>query len=720
MATLDDFSSSAIDPSSAPASPPAAMASAGKYGTPANILDGLRHVESSGNQYAINADTKAMGQYQFTPDTVAALHKQGVKFNPFEPTEARDAADQYLSHLAKQNGGDYSKALAQYGGFKTKDPSQYVAAVMKGGPAAATKAPGFKPQVDDFSSSAIDSAPAAAPTAETAKAQPATPSAAPTSLMDTIKQGAGNVVAGAVRGAGSIGATILSPIDAAARAVNGGKPISVGGYDIAGQDRRAGMDQALTTMGAQPDSIPFQTGKLGAEIAGTAGIGGAVGAGAKVLGATPEVVSALSTGGMSLGGGTTGSAVGNAALRGAAGGVGGALTAGAVDPSTATTGSAIGALTPGAAWLMGTAGKAIATGVGKVSSSILGGTTGTGSAVVDAAYNAGLKGDRTFIDNMRGNANFADIVDQAKGALATMREARGAAYRSGMAAVSGDKTVLDMVPVQKAVSDAQQKFGTFNGQVVNENANAAITKVSAKVNEWMQLDPAQFHTPEGLDKLKQWVGGELENAKPGTQTDTALKGIYNSIKGTVSAQAPTYAKTMADYSTASEHLSEISRTLSLNPKASIDTSVRKLQSVLRNNVNTNFGNRAGNVAALEEQGGASLIPAIAGQSMSSAWPRGIAGVGDLAALGAAGAVHPGALAGAVAASPRIVGEAAYGAGRLSSLMGAGASNSGRYLPLNTVAPLLGTQQPQSMLGIQQPQTLQSLMSQLNVRRKTSP
>lgn len=710
MASLDDFSANAIDPVAAPAALPQSPASVGKYGTPTHILDGLRHVESRGNQYAINTDSKAMGQYQFTPDTVATLHKKGIKFNPFEPTEARDAADQYITTLAKQNGGDYSKALAQYGGFKTKDPSKYISDVMKGGPVAASRAPVVKSEVDDFSSSAVDSAPVAEVTPT--KVAPPAAVAAPVSMMDTLKQGAGNVLAGAVRGAGSLGETLLSPIDAAARAVNGGKPISVGGYEIAGHDRKTGMDQRLTEMGAQPNSVAFQAGKLGAEVAGTAGIGGVLAKGAKVLGAAPEVISALSSGGMSLGGGTTGSAIGNAALRGSSGGLTGALSAGAVDPSNATTGSAIGALTPGAAWLMGAAGKGIANGVGKVSSSILGGTTGTGSAVVNAAYNAGLKGDRSFIDNMRGNANFADIVDQAKSALSTMREARGAAYRNGMAAVSGDKTVLDMVPVQKAVTDAHQKFGTFNGQVVNENANAAISKVAAKVDEWAHLDPAQFHTPEGLDKLKQWVGGELENAKPGTQTDTALKGIYNSIKGTVATQAPTYAKTMADYSTASEHLSEISRTLSLNPKASIDTSVRKLQSVLRNNVATNFGNRLGNVEALESQAGANLVPAIAGQSMSSIWPRGMAGVGDLAALGAAGSVHPGALVGAVAASPRIVGEAAYKTGRLSSLMGAGgASNSSRYLPLNPAVPLLATQQPD---------TLQSLMSQLNVRRKTSP
>lgn len=108
----------------------------GSYGTPSNILDGLMRTESSGNPYAINPSSKAMGPYQFTPDTVAMLHKQGIKFDPFDPVQSRQAADYYMSQLIKQNGGDVNKALAQYGGFKTQNPAPYIAKVT-GGPMAA-------------------------------------------------------------------------------------------------------------------------------------------------------------------------------------------------------------------------------------------------------------------------------------------------------------------------------------------------------------------------------------------------------------------------------------------------------------------------------------------------------------------------------------------------------------------------------------------------------
>ena len=107
--------------------------------------------------------------------------------------------------------------------------------------------------------------------AEIRKMQAAPVEAAPAepSTMDSIKQGAGNLLAGAVRGAGSIGATLLSPIDIAKDAI-AGKGLSL----ESNRARRKGMDDALQSMGAEPESWMYKGGKLGGEIAGTAGMGG--------------------------------------------------------------------------------------------------------------------------------------------------------------------------------------------------------------------------------------------------------------------------------------------------------------------------------------------------------------------------------------------------------------------------------------------------------------
>jgi soluble lytic murein transglycosylase-like protein len=103
-----------------------------KYGTPTKLLDNLMQTESSGNPLAVNKGSGAMGAFQFMPSTVAALKKQGITFNPFDANQSRDAASQYIQQLVKQNGGDYAKAMAAYGGFKTQSPDQYVGKVLAG------------------------------------------------------------------------------------------------------------------------------------------------------------------------------------------------------------------------------------------------------------------------------------------------------------------------------------------------------------------------------------------------------------------------------------------------------------------------------------------------------------------------------------------------------------------------------------------------------------
>lgn len=109
-----------------------AQAPGRSFGTPSAILDNLMQVESSGNPLAINPTSGAMGAYQFMPNTVSMLRKQGMAFNPFDAQQARQAADFYLSQLVSQHGGDWNKALAAYGGFKDKDPTKYVSRVLQG------------------------------------------------------------------------------------------------------------------------------------------------------------------------------------------------------------------------------------------------------------------------------------------------------------------------------------------------------------------------------------------------------------------------------------------------------------------------------------------------------------------------------------------------------------------------------------------------------------
>ena len=103
------------------------------------ILDRLKKTESSGDALALHPKTKALGAYQFMPETAVMLHKKGIEFNPFNEKESRQAAKQYLEMLVKQNNGDLDKALKQYGGFKEQDPTSYISKVTGSKPSSAPK-----------------------------------------------------------------------------------------------------------------------------------------------------------------------------------------------------------------------------------------------------------------------------------------------------------------------------------------------------------------------------------------------------------------------------------------------------------------------------------------------------------------------------------------------------------------------------------------------------
>lgn len=474
-----------------------------------------------------------------------------------------------------------------------------------------------------------------------------------------------DILIGGLRGAAGIGSTILSPTGSAQE----------------NQERRTSIDQFFKE-NANPESLGFGVGKLGTEILGTSGLPGVFAKGAQVVGAAPKIVNALRSGGFNLGVPAAKTAigkVGDMALRTAAGGVTGAGMAGLVDPESATTGAAIGAALPVGVKAAGAAGR----GLRSLAEHTLGAVTGTGAEAVKQAVKAGATGSREFLENMRGESQFDDVVAAAKQGLRNMRAERSAHYRSGMVDIKADKSVLDMTPITAAVDDLKSA-GSFKGKTINDESAGVVKKIADKVEDWAKDVPAEFHTPEGLDALKQAIGDIRDTTAFGTNARRAADNVYNAIKNQIQAQAPTYSKVMKDYSEASATLSEIEGALSLGEKAKKDTAIRKLQSLMRNNAQTNYGNRLNLAQILEQKGGVDLMPAIAGQSMSSWTPRGMTGAIEKGGLLAAAALAPKTLMLAPFTSPRLMGETLYGMGAagagadraLGGILGGGLSGPG--------------------------------------------
>lgn len=309
--------------------------------------------------------------------------------------------------------------------------------------------------------------------------------------------------------------------------------------------------------------------------------------------------------------------------------------------------------------------------------------THTGRESIETAFRAGLEGGesaKAFRENMRGTAPMEETVEAAREGLNKLRTQRGTAYRNEMSKIGADKTILDFDEIDRAFLTSGVK--RFKGVDISTSTAGLRSKIMDIIDDWRRLDPAEFHTAEGLDALKQKIGDLVYGTtEAGTPARVVGDQIYKSIKQTIAKQAPQYSKVMDAYETATREIREIERTLSLpgDHAATVDTSLRKLQSVLRDNVNTSFGRRRELAQYLIEAGSPQLMERLAGQALKPGAPRGLGrlamntmveGLLLLAGGVASGGAGLTALAPAAASlpfmSPRLMGEAAYGLGRAAS------------------------------------------------------
>jgi hypothetical protein len=323
-------------------------------------------------------------------------------------------------------------------------------------------------------------------------------------------------------------------------------------------------------------------------------------------------------------------------------------------------------------------GKALASGLRKG----LGMTTGAGEEAISQAYKAGKTGNQTFMQNLKGEVPAAQVLDDAKQALANIRSNRMAGYREGIQSTMPSQEIvagkalpapmkrLDFEPITSKLDETIQSLKvetpTTSKFKIGKEELSKVKELESIVGEWKK--DSTLHTAEGLDALKQRLDALYPESPMQRQAQRAITSVRNAVKDTIVAQDKNYAKTMKAYETSLNIEREIERALSLGDRASADTAIRKLQSLTRNNANTNFGYRKELAAELERQGGTELMPALSGQALSSWTPRGLAGQGTALGIGASGvlSLNPAAAALLPLTSPRLVGLGSYGAGQVAS------------------------------------------------------
>lgn len=161
--------------------------------------------------------------------------------------------------------------------------------------------------------------------------------------LESYKQLDRNLLGGAIEGVGKIGSTLIRPFESKEENVA----------------RRQSLENfTRETLGAQPESGPYAVGEFGAELAGTAPIGGVLGKVARVLPGVARFAPALESAGFR----TAGATVPARALERAVGGAAvGGTTAGLVDPANAGYGALLGT---GLSFVAPTVVNRLATGAG--------------------------------------------------------------------------------------------------------------------------------------------------------------------------------------------------------------------------------------------------------------------------------------------------------------------------------------------------------------------
>lgn len=376
-----------------------------------------------------------------------------------------------------------------------------------------------------------------------------------------------DAMAGAVRGAGSIGATILAPIDMASDAM-AGKGLSL----ESNRQRRASMDDALRDLvGADTDSLAYSAGKLGSEVAGTLGVGGALARGAAavpgVARAAPNVLASLRTSGMSAGTaapGATGAAR-NLLTRTAGGAVTGGASAGLVDPEQAATGAVVGGALPVATKAAGTAGQI----VGKGARSLVGQASPEVAALAQRAKQLGIDipADRLLqsrpLDAVASGLNYVPFSGRAATEARMSEQLNRALSRT-----FGQDTPNVTQALRKASTDLGAAFDTtlqragvaFDQQLLNdistvyntaerELGSDALKPIASQIDELVSKGAsgvidgqAAYNIKRTLDRIGR---GNTPTAYHALELKGALMDALNRSLGPTEAQA--FAQTRQQY-----------------------------------------------------------------------------------------------------------------------------------------------------------------------------
>jgi len=294
-----------------------------------------------------------------------------------------------------------------------------------------------------------------------------------------------------------------------------------------------------------------------------------------------------------------------------------------------------------------------------------GALSGKGGEAYKIAYESGKTGDKAFLENLRGKVPPDEILGEIKQGLSKIQSDNSAAYSTAKTGWAADTTPLNIDAVTAAYDKVQSSLQQRGKSLVGEAEQRIVKEIGDVLNEW-KTDPAA-RTALDFDALKRRIDAIYPESPKHSNAQRAVTEVRNAVKKEITDQVPTYADAMKAYDQQLTLIRDITKALGTGDKIAKETAINKAIGVLKNKPASEYTRNL--VSELQQQGGVSILPALAGQELgqwvpSSGLGRSIAGAG----AGAAYVMHNPMLA-AVApfTSPRLMGETAYKLGQATAV-----------------------------------------------------
>ncbi len=321
------------------------------------------------------------------------------------------------------------------------------------------------------------------------------------------------------------------------------------------------------------------------------------------------------------------------------------------------------------------AGKALSAtvgGIGKFGRVLLGRMTGTGEAAMAEAVKSGkigegvLKSATDYDRALRGHISGEEIVDNAKFALDTLKDARQQEYQVALGKLEQANTPIDMVPIKTKAQNILKRFvrvdpttgvPDWSRSALGPEGSEGVKKakeIIETVNSWGSKP--EDATPVGLDMLKRQLDdfySESSNAR------SLVTSIRNVVKSETVKAVPEYSQMTKGYEEATKVIKDVEAGLMLRKQGMsgrtvADQTLRRLQSAMKDN----FKLRNELLGVISNTEAGDLQGQIAGNVSSSLLPHGLSGTGP-AIVGEAALAHfvnPAFWPLVAASSPRVAGE----------------------------------------------------------------